>query len=91
MVDRALACKLADEIRFIPVADASTRVEGLLSGQFDFADGLPTEAIDRIEQSDKAEPVVTAAFWLADFGFQPQGRVIGQSGCAAGGTSGYFS
>ncbi|OUS33452.1 peptide ABC transporter ['Osedax' symbiont bacterium Rs2_46_30_T18] len=54
--------QVADEIRFVPVADASTRVEGLLSGQFDFADGLPTEAIDRIEQSDKAEPVLLRPF-----------------------------
>ena len=29
-----------DEIRFVPVPDPNTRVEGLVSGQFDFADAL---------------------------------------------------
>lgn len=53
-----------DEIRFIPVPDPNTRVEGLVSGQFDFADSLPAESYDRIEQSDKAKPVL-----LQDFGW----------------------
>lgn len=53
-----------DEIRFVPVPDPNTRVEGLVSGQFDFADALPVEAYDRVATSDKAEPVL-----LADFGW----------------------
>ena len=52
----------ADEIRFVPVPDPNTRVEGLLSGQFDYADGLPTEAYDRIEESDVAEPLLLSPF-----------------------------
>ncbi|MCB1492843.1 MAG: ABC transporter substrate-binding protein, partial [Rhodobiaceae bacterium] len=51
-----------DEIRFVPVPDPNTRVEGLLSGQFDFADGLPAESYDRIAASDKAEPLLLAPF-----------------------------
>lgn len=51
-----------DEIRFVPVPDPNTRVEGLLSGQFDYADGLQTEAYDRIEASDAAEPVLLEPF-----------------------------
>ncbi|MBK4216871.1 ABC transporter substrate-binding protein [Paracoccus caeni] len=51
-----------DEIRFIPVPDTNTRVEGLLSGQFDYADSLSTEAFARIEGSDVAEPVLLDAF-----------------------------
>ncbi|SEN55285.1 peptide/nickel transport system substrate-binding protein [Paracoccus alcaliphilus] len=51
-----------DEIRFIPVPDTSTRIEGLLSGQFDYADSLSTEAFGRIEASDVAEPVLLEAF-----------------------------
>lgn len=51
-----------DEIRFIPVPDPNTRVEGLLSGQFDYADSLATEAYDRIEASDVAEPVLLEPF-----------------------------
>lgn len=52
----------ADEIRFIPVPDPNTRVEGLLSGQFDFADGLPAESFARIEASDVADPMLLKPF-----------------------------
>ncbi|MEO0382676.1 MAG: ABC transporter substrate-binding protein [Pseudomonadota bacterium] len=52
----------ADEIRFVPVPDANTRVEGLLSGQFDFADGLPAESLARIEESDVADPLLLRPF-----------------------------
>uniref|UniRef100_A0A2A4YUM0 Peptide ABC transporter n=1 Tax=OCS116 cluster bacterium TaxID=2030921 RepID=A0A2A4YUM0_9PROT len=58
-----------DEIRFIPVPDSNTRVEGILSGQFDFADGLPVEAIKRLEASDKAEPMVLRPFGWPIFAF----------------------
>jgi len=51
-----------DEIRFVPVPDPNTRVEGLLSGQFDYADGLPAESYARIEASDTAEPVLLRPF-----------------------------
>ncbi len=54
--------QLADEIRFIPVPDPNTRVEGLLSGQFDFADGLPSESFARIEASDVADPMLLRPF-----------------------------
>ncbi|MBO0902910.1 ABC transporter substrate-binding protein [Jiella sonneratiae] len=54
--------QVPDEIRFIPVPDANTRVEGLVSGQFDFADSLPAESYDRIEKSDKAKPVLLENF-----------------------------
>lgn len=54
--------QLADEIRFVPVPDPNTRIEGLLSGQFDYADGLPVEAYDRIAASDVAEPVLIDSF-----------------------------
>ncbi|MDS9469358.1 ABC transporter substrate-binding protein [Paracoccus sp. MBLB3053] len=56
--------QVPDEIRFVPVPDPSTRVEGLLSGQFAYADALPVEAFDRVSASDKAEPVL-----LQDFGW----------------------
>jgi peptide/nickel transport system substrate-binding protein len=52
----------ADEIRFVPVPDANTRVEGLLSGQFDFADSLPAESLARIEDSDVADPLLLRPF-----------------------------
>ena len=54
--------QLADEIRFIPVPDPNTRVEGLLSGQFDFADGLAAESFARIEASETADPLLLRPF-----------------------------
>jgi peptide/nickel transport system substrate-binding protein len=54
--------QVPDEIRFIPVPDPNTRVEGLLSGQFDFADGLPAESYDRIAASDTAQPLLLQGF-----------------------------
>lgn len=51
-----------DEIRFVPVPDANTRVEGLLSGQFDFADGLPAESYSRIDESDEVDPLLLRPF-----------------------------
>ncbi|TPW27869.1 ABC transporter substrate-binding protein [Martelella alba] len=53
---------ILDEIRFVPVADANTRLEGISSGQFDYADSLPTESYDRLEKSDKALPVILAPY-----------------------------
>lgn len=42
---------IAKEIRFVPVPDANTRVEGLISGQFDYADSLPVSAYERVERA----------------------------------------
>ncbi len=53
---------LVDEIRLVPVPDPNTRVEGLLSGQFDYVDGLPVESYDRIATSTTAEPVLLDGF-----------------------------
>ncbi len=53
---------LADEIRFVPVPDANTRVEGLLSGQYDYADALPAESLARVTANTVAEPVILAPF-----------------------------
>lgn len=49
-----------DDLVFVPVPDANTRVEGLLSGQYDFADNLPISAYDRLKASKVAVPVVPA-------------------------------
>lgn len=49
---------VADELLFMPVPDANTRVEGVLAGQYDYADSLPISAYDRLAASDVAEPVV---------------------------------
>lgn len=54
---------LLDELRFVPVPNANTRVEGSLSGQFQYADLLPVEAVGRIEKGAPAVvPIVTKNF-----------------------------
>ncbi|SFL92268.1 peptide/nickel transport system substrate-binding protein [Variovorax sp. OV329] len=54
---------LLDELRFVPVPSANTRVEGALSGQFQYADLLPVEATGRIEKGAPAVvPIVTKNF-----------------------------
>jgi peptide/nickel transport system substrate-binding protein len=50
-----------DEIRFVPVPDANTRVEGALSGQFTYTDSLPIEAYPRLKDG-ASEPVILAPF-----------------------------
>ncbi len=53
---------LLDELRFIPVPNANTRVEGSLSGQYHFADLLPVESYARLEAAPNVKPVLTAPF-----------------------------
>ncbi|MGH6626016.1 MAG: ABC transporter substrate-binding protein [Burkholderiaceae bacterium] len=54
---------LAEELRFVPVPNANTRVEGALAGQFHFADLLPIEALPRLEKATgKVVPIMTSSF-----------------------------
>lgn len=54
---------LIEELRFVPVPNANTRVEGMLSGQFDYADLLPVESINRLEKAGAAVvPITTKSF-----------------------------
>ncbi|WP_408628676.1 ABC transporter substrate-binding protein [Aurantimonas marina] len=51
---------LLDEVRFVPVPDANTRVEGAVAGQYDFAELLPVESYDRL--TGQTEPMLTESF-----------------------------
>jgi len=52
-----------EELRFVPVPNANTRVEGALAGQYDYADLLPVEALPRLEKaSGKTLPIMTPSF-----------------------------
>ena len=54
---------LVEELRFIPVPNANTRVEGALAGQFHYADLLPIEALGRVEKAPgKVVPIMTPSF-----------------------------
>lgn len=50
-----------DEIRFVPVPDPNTRIEGAVAGQFAYVDSLPVEQFAQIE-SGKSEPVLLQHF-----------------------------
>lgn len=57
---------IAKEVRFVPVPDANTRVEGILSGQYDFADALPVSSFERLESSGSVSPIIYKnAGWLS--------------------------
>ncbi|MCU7372030.1 ABC transporter substrate-binding protein [Paucibacter sp. O1-1] len=56
---------LIAELRFVPVPNANTRVEGALAGQYHYADLLPVEAMARL---DKAQGK-TVALMTPSFGF----------------------
>ena len=54
----------ADEIHFIPVPDANTRVEAAIAGQFDYIDFVPSESLARIKSSNPSEPIIISTGWL---------------------------
>jgi len=52
-----------DEIIFVPVPDANTRIEGALAGQYHYSDLLPVESYDRLAaDSSKSEPLLMNSF-----------------------------
>ncbi|NDV89203.1 ABC transporter substrate-binding protein [Aurantimonas aggregata] len=51
---------LLEEVRFVPVPDANTRVEGAVAGQYDYAELLPVESFDRL--TGQTEPMLTESF-----------------------------
>lgn len=53
---------LLDELRFIPVPNANTRLEGALAGQYQYADQLPIENYERLVGKDKCAPVMTEPY-----------------------------
>jgi peptide/nickel transport system substrate-binding protein len=70
---------LLDELRFVPVPSANTRVEGALSGQFQYADLLPVEAIGRVEKAGAAVvPIVTKNFGFPYIVFNTKEGVLAQ-------------
>ncbi len=56
-----------DELRFIPVPNANTRVEGIVAGQYHFADQLPVEANKKISTSGTASGVLTMPYGFPYF------------------------
>lgn len=54
--------QLLDEIRFVPVPDPNTRIEGAISGQYDYVDALPVEAFDRLKGKSTTQPILLKPF-----------------------------
>jgi peptide/nickel transport system substrate-binding protein len=50
------------EIRFVPVPNATTRAEGIVAGQYQFADSLPAEMKKRIDDTAGLKSVVVKPF-----------------------------
>ncbi len=70
-----------DELRFVPVPSANTRVEGALSGQFQYADLLPVEAMGRIEKGAPAVvPIMTKNFGFPYIVFNTKEGVLANQG-----------
>ena len=56
---------LVDEIRFLPSPNPTTRADGLLAGQYHWADNLTPESYARIHgKPDVAPGTLTAALWV---------------------------
>jgi peptide/nickel transport system substrate-binding protein len=49
---------MVQELRFIPVPNPGTRLQSILSGQYDVADNVPTEFVDRIRRNTTADALV---------------------------------
>lgn len=59
---------LLDEVRFVPVPDANTRVESAVSGQYSYVDAIPVESFDRLKGA-ASQPVVLKPFGYPVFVF----------------------
>lgn len=55
------------ELRFIPAPNANTRVEGVVAGQYHFADQLPVESGKKLASSGTAQPVLTMPYGFPYF------------------------
>jgi peptide/nickel transport system substrate-binding protein len=59
---------LLDEVRFVPVPDANTRVEAAVSGQYSYVDAIPVESFGRLK-GVASQPVVLKPFGYPVFVF----------------------
>jgi peptide/nickel transport system substrate-binding protein len=55
------------ELRFIPAPNANTRVEGVVAGQYHFADQLPVESNKKVSSASGARAVLTMPYGFPYF------------------------
>lgn len=65
-----------DEIRYVPVPDPNTRVEGSLSGQYDYADSLPVAAMPRLQGQKEVTPVLQKNFGYPTISINNKGGLL---------------
>ncbi len=58
-----------EEVRFVPVPNPTTRVDGMLAGQYHFADSLPAEMLPRLKSKASVVPVIVKPFGFPLFIF----------------------
>ena len=66
-----------DEIVFVPVPDANTRIEGAMAGQYHYADLLPVESYQRLKTpASKSEAIIMESFAWPLFVFNTRQGVM---------------
>jgi peptide/nickel transport system substrate-binding protein len=71
---------VVDEVRFSPVPNAVTRVDGMLSGQYQFADSLPTELLGRLGSAPRVKPIIASPTWPFILIMNTKSAVAGKPG-----------
>src|SRR5699024_9063034 len=57
------------EIVFVPVPNTNTRVQAALASQYDYVFSVPSQAFDRLQDSERTEPVLMEDFGWPMFAF----------------------
>lgn len=52
-----------DQVRFVPVREVGSRIAGLETGEYDFAEALPITAMRRLVDNPNVEPLVARPLW----------------------------
>ena len=52
-----------DEIHVLPVTEASARLAGIETGEFDFAESLPVTSYDRLKENPQTQPTILKPKW----------------------------
>jgi len=61
-------CRIAyfDQIEFIPVREAASRLAGLETGEYDYAEAIPITAYSRLKKNDKVIPHIVRPKWIVN-------------------------
>lgn len=58
-----------DEIRFIPVPEVATRIAGVQSGEYDFADQISTDQYARLKNDKKLQTIIVKPYGFGELIF----------------------